>query len=241
MGYKDLVKRFLPSAFVFLDKKKIRMKRKIVLSLLFLPLMLIGCFELAITADTFDWVRDERVLFKDTFSHKSGGWKTHEDSLSYAGYEEGGFRLWADVPNYQFWSIPGLNFKDVQVVVRTRVMDGPEDNMFGLLCRYQDEDNYYALVIGADGYYGIFKNLDGEHRLIDQPHMEFSEQINRGEDENKLQAVCHKDRLSLFVNGTMLLQVQDDSLAYGDVGLIVGNFTKPGVDVLFDDFIVVSP
>lgn len=217
------------------------MKRKIVLSFLFLPLIIVACFEFPIAADTFGWIRDERILFKDTFSHNSGGWTTHENAISYAGYDQDGFRLWADVPNYQFWSVPGLNFKDAQVVVRTRVLSGPDDNMFGLLCRYQDKDNYYALVIGADGYYGIFKTLDGEQSLIDQPHMDFSEQINRGKGENKLQAVCHKDRLSLFVNETMLLQVQDNSLAYGDVGLIVGNFAEPGVDVLFDDFIVVSP
>mgnify|MGYP006281921169 CR=1 FL=1 len=226
---------------VFLDMKQIMMKRKIVFSLLLLPLMLIGCFELPITADTFAWIREERLLFKDTFAENSGGWKTHEDTLSYAGYQEGGFRLWADVPNYQFWSVPGLNFRDTQVVARARVLAGPDDNMFGLLCRYQDENNYYALVIGADGYYGIFKNLDGEHSLIDQQHMDFSEEINRGKNENKLQAVCQNDHLSLFVNGTMLLQVQDESLAYGDIGLIVGNFAESGVDVLFDDFIVVSP
>jgi len=217
------------------------MKRKTFLLFLLIPLILIGCFELPITADTFPWVRDERVFFKDSFSQLSGGWTTHEDSLSFAGYDKGGLRLFADVPNYQFWSVPGLNFKDTQILTHARVLSGPDDNMFGLLCRYQDENNYYALVIGADGYYGIFKNLDGEQSLIDQQHMDFSEQINRGENENKLQAVCQEDRLSLYVNGTMLLQVQDDSLAYGDVGLIVGNFAEPGVDVLFDDFIVVSP
>lgn len=224
-----------------LEKNLIMMKRKIFLSFLFLPLILIGCSEFPITADTFPWIRDERVLFKDTFTYMSGGWMTHEDSLSYAGYEKHGFRLWADVPNYQFWSVPGLNFKDTQIVARARVLEGPDDNMYGLLCRYQDEDNYYALVIGADGYYGIFKTLDGEQSLIDQPHMDFSGQINRGEDENELQAVCVGELLSLFVNGIRLLQVQDDSLAYGDVGLIVGNFEEPGVDVLFDDFIVFLP
>lgn len=178
--------------------KQIMIKRKIGLFLLVLPLLLIGCFELPIAADTFAWIRDERVLFKDAFTENSGGWKIHEDSLSYAGYQMGGFRLWADVPNYQFWSVPGLNFRDAQVVARARVLGGPDDNMYGLLCRYQDESNYYALVIGADGYYGIFKNLDGEQSLIDQQHMDFSEQINRGENENKLQAVCHNDRLSLL-------------------------------------------
>jgi hypothetical protein len=35
--------------------------------------------------------------------------------------------------------------------------------------------------------------------------------------------------------------VEDADLDFGDVGLVVGNFSEPGVDILFDDFIVVKP
>ena len=128
LGYKDLVRAIGSLACcLLLDEKSFMMKRKNILPFLLFPLMLIGCIELPITADTFPWVRDERVLFKDSFSHKSGGWTTHEDSVSYAGYEQDGFRLMADVPNYQFWSVPGLNFKDTQIFTRARILSGPDD------------------------------------------------------------------------------------------------------------------
>jgi len=50
-----------------------------------------------------------------------------------------------------------LNFVDTLVHTRALKLNGPDDNMFGILCRYQDEENYYALVIGSDGYYGVFR------------------------------------------------------------------------------------
>jgi hypothetical protein len=206
-----------------------------------LSLLLSACRSEYLTADTLPWVGDEPVLFKDGFSDQMGNWTMHSDALSFAGYAESGFRLWANVPNYQFWSVPGLNIKDVLIYTRARKLAGPENNIYGVLCRYQDDENYYALVISSDGYYGIFRTLAGEQSLIDQEHMDFSEAILQGEDANEIQAICDGENLALFANGTNLLQVQDSALTHGDVGLIVGNFSEPGVDVLFDDFIVVKP
>lgn len=217
------------------------MKKPSVLLILLLPLLLSACRAEGLTADTLPWVGDESVLFRDDFSNETGGWTTHDDAVSFSGYDQSGFRLSSNVPDYQFWSVPGLNFKDTLVYVRTKKVSGPDDNLYGLICRYQDADNYYALVIGSDGYYGIFKRVDGEQSLIDQAHLDFSETIQRGDAVNEIQAICQGDQLALFVNETPLIQVQDDALRSGDVGMVVGNFEEPGIDVLFDDFIVVKP
>lgn len=217
------------------------MKRLMHLLIIIFPLFLVGCQGQPLTADTFPWVGEEKVLFKDDFAFETGGWRTYQDSLSFAGYQSGGFRLRADVPHYQFWSVPGLNLKDAVIYTSASKLDGPDDNMFGILCRYQNPANYYALVIGSDGYYGIFKMVAGQQTLIGQAHMDFSELINRGENKNELTALCQNNKLALIVNEIPLIQVEDTTFDYGDVGLVVGNFSEPGVDILFDDFIVIRP
>ncbi len=217
------------------------MKSTRILIYLLFCLILTACRSESLTADTLPWVGEEPVLFKDDFTDHLGNWTTRDDSLSFAGYAQSEFRLWANVPNYQFWSVPELNFKDVLVHTRARKQAGPENNIYGVLCRYQDEDNYYAFVIGSDGYYGIFRTHEGQQVLINQDHMDFSEVIHQGQDVNEIQAICQGDQLTLIVNGTSLLQVQDSALTYGDVGLMIGSFSEPGVDILFDDFIVVKP
>lgn len=212
-----------------------------VFLLLMITLTLSACSSARFAVDTLPWIGDEPVLFKDSFSSRTGGWFTYQDEQLFSGYTQGGFRLRSNVRNFQFWSVPGLNFKDTVIFTRAKKLAGPEDNLFGVLCRYQDDSNYYALVISSDGYYGIFRTLNGDQTLIDQQNMDFSEVINSGEVINEIQAVCQAEELSLIVNGVQLLQVQDASLTHGDVGLLVGNFLEPGVDILFDDFIVASP
>jgi hypothetical protein len=220
---------------------KMMNKKPIVIAAILLLLSLSACSDSWFAADQVPWVGEEPVLFRDDFSGEVVPWTVRDDPLSFAGYAQSGFRLWTQVPDFQFWSVPGLNFQDTLVHVRARKLAGPDNNLFGLICRYRDEENFYALVIGSDGYYGVFKRVDGEQSLIAQDHMDFSEAINRGEDVNVIQAVCQGDQLALIVNETRLIQVQDSTFTNGDVGVIVGSFSEPGVDILFDDFIVVKP
>ena len=217
------------------------MKRLLTLLNLSVILFLSACGLETFAADRLPWVGDAPVLFMDDFSYKSGGWATHSDSSSFSGYDQGGFRLSTTIPNYQFWSVPGLNFQNVLIHTKARRLSGPDNNLYGVICRYQNPQNFYALVIGSDRYYGIFKMLEGEFNLVGRPSMDFSEVIKTGEGVNEIHALCQRDQLALIVNGSKLIEVRDASLASGDVGMIAGNFDEPGINVLFDNFIVVKP
>lgn len=214
---------------------------KKIVTFLLVVFLLSACRSELLAADQLPWVGDGQVLFKDDFSTRTGGWITQDNRLNFSGYDAGGFRLWTDIPNYQVWSVPGLNFKDALIFTRTTKLGGPDNNIFGLLCRYQDDDNFYAFMISSDGYYGIFRNLEGRQSLIDQPFMQFSEVIHRGEEINRIVGVCQSNQLQLIVNDLVLITVQDDALTYGDVGLIAGSFSDPGVDILFNEFFVLQP
>jgi hypothetical protein len=219
------------------------MKRKTVLliSLSFLVIFMTGCAQIGIPMDSLPWVTNNPIYFKDSFESTSGGWMPFDDDIGFAGYDAGGFRLIAGFENYQFWSVPGLNFRDTMIFTRAKKIDGPENNLFGIICRYQNEANFYALVIGSDGYYGIFKTIGGQQSLIAQEHMDFSTVIHQGNADNEIQALCQGEDLVLLVNGEQLIHVKDDSLTNGDIGLIVGNFSQPGTDIIFDNFIVAKP
>ena len=34
---------------------------------------------------------------------------------------------------------------------------GPDDNDFGIICRYIDDNQFYYAIISSDGYYGIVR------------------------------------------------------------------------------------
>ena len=156
-------------------------------------------------------------------------------------YEYDRYRIVVNAPNADYWSNPGLFFEDVQIDVDALKNAGPDDNDFGVLCRYQNTENFYFLIISSDGYYGIGIVEDGRQRLLEPPQMYHSETINPGDAVNHIQAVCQGSRLALSVNGEFIAETFDATFSNGDIGLIVGSFDESGVDVIFDNLSVKLP
>lgn len=181
------------------------------------------------------------LLFQDGFSDPSSGWDKVRSPDGMTDYENERYRIVVNAANADYWSNPGLYFEDVHIEVDALKNAGPDDNDFGVLCRYQDTENFYFLIISSDGYYGIGIVEDGHQRLLEPPQMYHSEAIIPGNAVNHIQAVCQGSRLALIVNGEFIAETSDATFSDGDIGLIVGSFDEPGVDVLFDNLTVKLP
>ena len=183
------------------------------------------------------------VLFRDDFSHPDSGWDTmHEKDATITYTDQGAYRIWLNYPHTVIWGNPGLSFTDSRIEVDAIKAAGPDNNQFGIICRYQDADNFYFFIISSDGYYGIGKTKDGQQTLLtDDGNMTFSSSIAKGHTPNHLRADCVGHSLALWVNGHVLATVQDADFTRGDVGLLVGTFNEPGADILFDNFAVYQP
>ena len=189
-----------------------------------------------------DTLTQTKVLFEDDFSSETGGWQDiYRDETGISDYDAGGFRIQVQEPNFDYWANPGLDFADVRIEVEAARIGGPEDNAFGLICRYVDAENFYFFLIASDGYYAIGKYTGGEFHLIGSDLMVPTNAVLGEEAVNRLGAECMGETLRLFVNGEQLAEVTDTDHANGDVGLIAGTFDEPGTDILFDHFGVLGP
>ncbi len=184
---------------------------------------------------------ENKILFQDDFSDPSSGWATVREPNQIIAYEDGGFRIWVNQPNFDYWSVPDLRFTDVQIEVDITKLGGPDDNDIGVICRYENPDNFYGFLISSDGYYGISERQNGEHQVIGMDGMKYSSVIHTGAARNHVRADCVGNTLTLYVNGVKLTEIEDLSLAFGDVGLLAGSFDQPGVDILFNKFVVKKP
>jgi hypothetical protein len=183
-----------------------------------------------------------KPLFSDDFTDPSSGWDRVNDAEGINDYTNSGYRIFVNKPNWYFWSNPGLQFSDVVIDVDAQKTAGPDENDFGIICRYKDEQNFYFFTIGSDGFYSISKILNGEESLIGMDKMQFNDTaIKLGDSPNHLTAECVGSNLTLTVNGTVLADVKDTDLTSGDVGLIAGTYDTAGVDALFDNFVVTRP
>ena len=82
----------------------------------------------------------------------------------------------------------------------------------GLICRYLNDDNMYMFEITQDGYYAIYKLLQGrlEFRLIDYTYSSFVESLDQC---GYLKPSCVGDTLRFAVNGKLLGEVQDSAIS----------------------------
>jgi hypothetical protein len=181
------------------------------------------------------------ILFQDDFSDHGSGWDQASFETGVTDYEDGVYRIYVNEPNVDYWANPGLDFTDVRVEVEATKVGGSDDNDLGIICRYQDAQNFYFAVISSDGFAGIVKSEGGEQTPISSEALEPADAVREGNSTNTLRFDCVGDSLSLMVNGTQVAAATDAAWAKGDVGLVAGTFDTPGTDVHFDNFVVREP
>ena len=215
--------------------------KKLILSFL-LHIFLVSCTVIErIQSKNFEEIPSGAVLYNETFLDPESGWRTSNSNGSYVIYQAEGLHFFVDQPNLDLWSSPGLKFQDVRIEAEAIKIDGPDNNAYGILCRFQDEKNFYAFVISSDGYAGIYKVVDGDYTLLNHQSMELSSVIRQGEAINYLSASCESDQLNFTVNRELLFEVEDEQFQSGDIGLMAGSFDDPQVNIFFDNLTVFKP
>ena len=184
---------------------------------------------------------DSSVLFSDDFSDPSSGWNSYQGEEGVTDYDSGQYRIFVNQSRHDYWAYPGRSFTDVRVEVDATKAGGPDDNDFGVICRYQDTENFYAFLISSDGFYSIMKYSGGNSETLGADAMLATDVVNQGSATNHIRADCVGDSLSLYANGDRLHAVTDSTFSSGDVGLIAGTFDEAGADIVFDDFVVRQP
>jgi pectate lyase len=179
------------------------------------------------------------VLYQEQFENNSTGWARISNDNGIMDYDGGGYRILVRQPRLNVWSTSEKDFGDVRVEADVIKLHGPDENRMGLICRYQGGD-YYFFVISNDGYYAIGKFIGGLTLLLGHSEMQVSDAIQAG-NMNHMRADCIGDRLTFYINFTEVASATDTDFPRGDVGLVAGSFTESGVDVLFDNFVVLQP
>ncbi len=219
------------------------MRKNVVLLLLLAGTLLVsGC---ALVNSDPDACNEAGILFQDDFSgQQECGWIQYNQGGAVAEIEDEVFRIRTSQPGQIWWSNPERSFDDAIITVQARQVDGPDDNAYGVICRYQSVENFYVFLISGDGYYAIGKYQSGSNQVIylsGEGQYEFSDVINQGVATNQIRASCIGNQLSLTVNGLLLATVTDPTFVTGDIGIGVSTFELGTAVVEFDDLRVIEP
>ena len=184
-------------------------------------------------------------LFADDFSGEFDcGWALYDRGGGTAAIDNAAMQLTVGQPGQLWWTNPSRSFDDVVITTEARQVDGPNDNAYGVICRYQDEENFYAFMVSGDGYFAIGKYQSGSETvtyLTPDAQFQPSDAINVGVASNELRVSCIGNQLSMEVNGIPLLSVTDPTFVNGDVGLAAATLQQGTTIVEFDNVRVTTP
>lgn len=203
---------------------------------LILALASIACLSAATQAPKSD------VLFSDDFSTTDKKWDQVTDTSRSTEYYNNAYRIVVNDTSIDAWANPGKeSFTDTHVEVDATKNAGPDDNDFGIICRYTDIDKFYYGVVSSDGYYSILKMTGDGGKILGHDNLLESDKINLGAATNHIRFDCVGTTFTLYVNGSQIDQQTDSDYTAGNVGLLAGTFGTAGTDILFDNFVVYKP
>jgi serine/threonine-protein kinase len=182
------------------------------------------------------------VLFYDDFSQPAHGWPQGEAAGASYSNASGAYRAASQQPDTLHWASPEGSYADASLSVDARLTAGDGESYFGLLCRIQDADNFYYLVVRPDGYFTIGIYQDGQFNTLLPGGWTYSSAVAGIEDVYRLRADCRGDSLSMYLGEALLGQAQNSAFSSGRVGLAlaaIGNEAQLEID--FDEFTVRAP
>lgn len=223
--------------------KSFRLQVWRVVGLAALIAVLAGCSAEQTEPDACDALPD--VLFFDDFNGEQNcGWATYNRGGENVTIENAAMRITVSQRGQLWWTNPGRDFDDVVIRAEARQVAGPNDNAYGLICRYQNEENFYVFLVSGDGYYAIGKYQSGNENVVyltETGQFLQSEAINQGVASNELRVACVGNQLSLDVNGVPLLTVTDPTFVTGDIGLAASTLQSETGVIEFDNVQVTLP
>jgi hypothetical protein len=176
--------------------------------------------------------RADRSMTYDISVYESGGGLEGSRSGVYIG--DGAYHIVTVEPNHLVVGVSErLSLDSFSLEVDAVQVSGDDDNEYGLICAYQDDDNYYELGISGDGFVGFFAKEDGNWSSISD--FASSDAVHQGNALNHLRLEVDEGSFSFYVNGRLVLQESDYRFGEGLIGFGCGSFLEPGLHCSFDD------
>jgi hypothetical protein len=189
-------------------------------------------------------VSSRATQYFDDFSNINGGWANiAEDSYSMEYFQGGKYAIALRVPEKMAIALPPYPFtKPIKnMIVSVKATGEGEDGFYGVLCHYQDQNNYYRVSFSG-GQYAVDKMVNGQLTQLTSPF--WKPILAYQPDANGYIAItlaCVDGRIQLLVNDMGQESITDTDLDQGDALLFAASGTKSNSSgmyeqAFFDDF-----
>jgi TolB protein len=192
------------------------------------------------TAVALDGSEEEFILvYDDDFSDPSSGWDDAFDRYTTKQYGNNKYYVEITTSNLVAWGLANRKVADFRIQVDAAPEEGPNNNGYGILFRFQDRDNFYRFDISGDGFFLLSKFRNGE--WVTLVPWTATSAVNVGHATNRLAVEAVGSQIRVYANDDLLAEVEDDTLDEGNFGFFASTFSEPNLTVSFDDIILWMP
>ena len=159
-------------------------------------------------------------------------WYTFETDQTSFEIEDNALVMTAKKSNsYENWSMAWPVLTDFYLEVTGTSGDSCQGkDRYGLIFRAPDPEQGYLVGISCDGSYRI-RTWDGEN-FEELRGWQSSEHILTGEDQtNRLGVIVDGSDISVYINGHLVEEIQDDSYSKGSFGTFIAAENTPDFEV----------
>jgi hypothetical protein len=177
-----------------------------------------------------EWTFDATELktLPPGFEEEHGRWRVHEEPSAPSGARALAQEGASSSPEFNLVLADRPRPRDLALSVRMRAVSGEIDQGGGLVWRARDARNYYVVRYNPlESNYRVYEVVDGDRRMLESADIELDPNA-----WHELSVVARGARIECSLDGTPLLEVEDDTFAgAGRIGL----WTKADARTLFDD------
>jgi hypothetical protein len=117
---------------------------------------------------------------------------------------------------------------------------GRNNNNVSLVCRMNDEGTqWYEFSVESGGVWYLYA-VDGKYHIIDNGG---TTALKQGKELNEYQMACNDNEITLFVNGTKIKTVKDNTYGFneGMVGFNISSLNVLPITVEVKSFEIAQP
>ena len=193
--------------------------------------------------------REEEAIFDD-FSSTALGWPEYNDGITVLQYEDGAYSFQINEGDYYDWVYAPVDFWPNAIQFEVWGEPGPQEGTFGVMCQYQDENNYYYVEIDlGTREFVMAVNRNGEHTPLTIPDEYGQYWLSADplkaypEDINRIDLTCYQDFMVLLINTGLVYHanIPEPFTAPGEIAFFVYANPTVGVEgyrVFFDNVAV---
>ena len=179
----------------------------------------------------------------DDFSNINGHWENiFNDSLNMGYWQKGNYGIVVRVPLKMAVAFPPYPFKKpVKNMIISVKAQGDGSGFYGVLCHYQDKNNYYRISFSGDQY-AVDKMVQGQMTELTQPFWKKIIAYQPAPDGYMtIVTACTDGRVQILVNDVGQEIITNEDLDTGDAVLFASSGDKKDASgvyeqAFFDDF-----